>query len=91
MNRSDLKSIDTLLRKLTFDDLHDWAGEKILNRGKSYVKRVEQLSRTEDNSLVAWVTGSEQYATSVRIDGAGDFEYFCTCPYSWGRASMLWR
>ncbi len=84
MNRSRVKSINTVLRRLTFDDPHDWAGEKILNRGKGYVKRVGQLSRTEDNTLVAWVTGGERYATSVRIDGAGDFEYFCTCPYSWG-------
>ena len=73
MNRSRVKSINTVLRRLTFDDLHDWAGEKILNRGKGYVKRVGQLSRTEDNTLVAWVTGGERYATSVRTDGAGDF------------------
>ena len=32
-----------MLRKLTFDDLRDWAGETILNRGNSYVKRVDQL------------------------------------------------
>ena len=79
-----MKSINTILRKLTFDDLRDWAGETILNRGNSYVKRVDQLSRTEDNTLAAWVTGGEQYATSVRVDKAGHFEYFCTCPYSWG-------
>jgi len=79
-----VKSINTVLRKLTFDDLHDWAGEKILNRGKSYVKQVDQLSRTEDNTLVAWVTGSERYATSVGVDAQGDFEYYCTCPYNWG-------
>jgi hypothetical protein len=36
-----VKSIDAILRKLTFDDLHDWAGAKILNRGKGYVKRVD--------------------------------------------------
>ena len=78
------KSIDTMLRKLTFDDLHDWAGEKILSRGKSYVKQVDQLSRTEDNTLVAWVTGNERYATSTGVDEQGDFEYYCTCPYSWG-------
>lgn len=79
-----MKSINTLLRKLTLDDLRVWAGEKILNRGMSYVKRVEQLSYTEDHTLVAWVTGSERYATSVRVDEHGDFEYFCTCPYNWG-------
>jgi uncharacterized Zn finger protein len=79
-----VKSINTILRKLTFDDLHDWAGEKIFNRGKSYVKQVDQLSRTKDNTLIAWVTGNERYATSVGIDEQGDFEYYCTCPYDWG-------
>lgn len=78
------RTIDTILRKLDFDDLHDWAGAKIVNRGKSYVKHVDQLSHTEDNTLVAWVTGNERYATSVRIDADGDFDEFCTCPYSWG-------
>ena len=84
MNRSDVKSINTLLRKLTFDDLRDWAGEKILNRGMSYVKRVDILSYTADHTLVAWVNGGQQYATSVRVDEHNDFEYFCTCPYDWG-------
>jgi len=79
-----VKSINNLLRKLTFEDLYDWAGEKIVNRGKSYVKQADQLSRAEDNTLAAWVTGSERYATSVGIDAQGDFEYYCTCPYSWG-------
>ena len=77
-----MSSFDAILRKLTFDDLHDWAGEKILNRGKGYVKRVELLSRTADDTLVAWVTGTERYATSVRVE-EDDFECFCTCPYDW--------
>ncbi len=79
-----MKFINTILLKLSFDDLHDWAGGKILNRGKGYVKQVDELSRTQDNILVAWVTGSERYATSVRMDGEGEFEHFCTCPYDWG-------
>lgn len=79
-----MKSINTILKKLTFDDLQDWAGEKVLNRGKGYVKRIDRLSRIEDNTLAAWVTGGERYATSVRIGDTDDFEYFCTCPYSWG-------
>ena len=78
------KSIDTVLRKLTFDDLRDWAGETILNRGKGYVKRVERLSRSQDSVLVAWVIGNERYATSVHVDDAGNFDDFCTCPYAWG-------
>ena len=53
-------TIDTILRKLDFDDLHFWAGEMIINRGKSCEKHVDQLSRTEDNTLVAWVTGTER-------------------------------
>ena len=79
-----MKSINTILRKMTFDDLHGWAGETIFSRGKAYVKRVDQLSHTENNALVAWVTGSERYVTSVRVDEECDCEYFCTCPYSWG-------
>jgi len=81
---AERKSIETLLRKLDFDDLLYWAGETIVNRGKSYIKHVNQLARTEDNTLVAWVTGTEQYATSVRIDNDGSLDDFCTCPYSWG-------
>jgi uncharacterized Zn finger protein len=69
---------------MTFDDLHDWAGGTILGRGKGYVKRVDQLSRAENNALVAWVTGSARYVTSVRVDEECNFEYFCSCPYSWG-------
>jgi uncharacterized Zn finger protein len=79
-----MKSINTILRKLTFEDLHAWVGDRILNRGKGYIKRVEQLSRTEDNTLVGWVNGTERYATSARVGQTGDLEYFCTCPYDWG-------
>ena len=79
-----MKSVNTILRKMTFGDLHDWAGETILSRGKGYVKRVVQLSRTEKNVLVAWVTGSERYVTSVCVDEGCNFEHFCSCPYSWG-------
>jgi uncharacterized Zn finger protein len=77
-------TIDTILRKLDFDDLLHWAGEKMVNRAKSYVQHVDQLARAEDNTLVAWVNGTERYATSVRIDNDGSFHDFCTCPYSWG-------
>ena len=37
-----MKSINSILRKLTFDDLHDWAGETI--------KRIK-IKKTEDNEL----------------------------------------
>lgn len=81
---NDMKSINTHLRKLTFDDLDEWVGSTILNRGKRYVKYVDQLSRTQNNNLVAWVNGTDRYTTSVRIKSQNDFEYFCSCPYPWG-------
>lgn len=79
-----MKEINTVLRHLSFDDLGEWAGDTILNRGKRYVKQVDQLSRTSGNRLVAWVNGSERYTTSVRIDQERELEFFCTCPYQRG-------
>lgn len=80
-----MKSIREMLKGLTLDDLREWAGSKIYNRGKDYVSNVSQLSRTEDGTLVAWVSGSDEYATSVRHEGECDFDSDCTCPYDdWG-------
>jgi uncharacterized Zn finger protein len=79
-----MKKISAVLRNLTLDDLREWAGAKILSRGKSYVRNVKGLSRTEDGTLAAWVSGSEEYATSVHLDQGGDFDYSCSCPYDWG-------
>jgi len=73
-----------MLKGVTLEDLREWAGSKIYNRGKEYVPCVSQLSRTGDGTLVAWVSGSDEYATSVRHEGKGDFDYDCTCPYDWG-------
>ncbi len=79
-----MQSIRTMLQGLTLEDLRQWAGSKIYNRGKEYVPCVSQLSRTEDGSLVAWVIGTDEYATSVRREGQGVFDYDCTCPYDYG-------
>ncbi|OEU73310.1 MAG: hypothetical protein BA869_03360 [Desulfuromonadales bacterium C00003107] len=81
-----MKSIRKMLEGLTLEDLREWAGSKIYHRGKDYVPCVWQLSRTEDGTLVAWVTGTDEYATSVRGTGTGqgDFDYDCTCPYDYG-------
>ena len=79
-----MKKISAVLRNLTLDDLREWAGAKILSRGKSYVRNVKGLSRTEDGTLAAWVSGSEEYATSVHLDQGCDFDYSCSCPYDWG-------
>ena len=79
-----METISALLRNLTLDDLREWAGTKILSRGKSYIRNVKELSRLKDGTLAAWVSGSEVYATSVCLNEEGDFDYFCTCPYDWG-------
>jgi uncharacterized Zn finger protein len=81
----NMQSIRTMLKGLTLEDLREWAGSKIYNRGKEYVPCVSQLSRTEGGTLVARVSGSDEYATSVRHEGKGEFDYDCTCPYDdWG-------
>lgn len=79
-----MKSIRTMLDGITLEDLREWAGDKIYNRGKEYTSCVYELSRTEDGTLVAWVSGTDEYATWVRHEGQGDFDYSCTCPYDWG-------
>jgi hypothetical protein len=45
-----MQAIRTMLKGLTHEDLRDWAGSKIFNRGKDYVSCVSQLSRTEDGT-----------------------------------------
>ena len=69
---------------LTWDDLADWAGDRIVGRGKSYRRRVEDLCVTADGSLLAWVEGRDRYATTVSMTSKGTLSSQCTCPYSWG-------
>ena len=68
--------------KLSWDDLEEWAGEKIVNRGRNYQRNgyVSELVITEDGGLIAWVSGSERYITQVTIDEEGP-QSVCTCPY----------
>ena len=79
-----METISALLRNLTLEDLREWAGTKIFSRGQSYIRHVKELSRLEDGTLAAWVSGSEVYATSVCLNEESDFDYSCTCPYDWG-------
>jgi uncharacterized Zn finger protein len=66
-----MEKIKAMLQGLTLNDVRTWAGAKIYNRGRDYVAAVAHLSRTEEGALVAWVSGSDEYATSVRHDGNG--------------------
>ena len=79
-----MDTIKESLTDLTWDDLRQWTGAKILNRGKKYIKNVYDLARTEDGGLVAMVSGSEEYATWVDSDEDGELDWFCSCPYNWG-------
>ncbi|SHO52665.1 SWIM zinc finger family protein [Desulfopila aestuarii] len=63
------------------DDLRNMVGDTIFNRGRKYTHRVSHLSRIEDGSLVAWVTGNRRYTTSVQPSDNGALDYFCSCPY----------
>lgn len=69
-------------KELTWRDLEDWAGSTIVSRGKSYQrgKQVKELSQTKTGGIVAWVAGTQQYATQVTFE-AGELVSNCTCPY----------
>ncbi|MGC8605596.1 MAG: SWIM zinc finger family protein, partial [Desulfomonilaceae bacterium] len=69
--------------QLTWDDLTTWAGSTSLSRGKSYKNQVQDLNMTEDGGIIAWVQGSELYATNVMIDSSGKLSASCSCPSNW--------
>ncbi len=67
---------------LTFLDLETWAGQKIVNRGKSYQRSgyVTEIGMTKDGRLVGWVEGTRRYATMVSCTDL-ELDSQCTCPY----------
>ncbi|HAM51208.1 MAG TPA: hypothetical protein DCP92_11160 [Nitrospiraceae bacterium] len=72
----------TDFQNLTWFDLQSWAGSRVVSKGKSYQQSnlVEDLTITESDDLVAWVTGSTTYATKVFFH-KGSLASVCTCPY----------
>jgi uncharacterized Zn finger protein len=68
---------------LIWNDLEEWAGSKIVSRGKNYQRQrgVSDLVVTNDDGLIAWVDGTEHYATKVVMDEEGLPDSICTCPY----------
>lgn len=69
--------------ELTWNDIETWAGGTIVSRGRNYQRqgRVADLAVTDDGGLIAWVDGSERYATRVAMDEGGLPDSICTCPY----------
>jgi len=80
MTRKNPKS--DLLKQLTWDDLEEWTGSRVLGRGQSYQRsrRVEGLAQTQKGEIVAWVQGGKRYATLVDFED-GELVSTCTCPY----------
>jgi len=76
------KRVKKKFADLTWAELEAWAGAKIVSRGKDYQKYgyVKDLRTTPDGSLLAWVRGSDNYATSVSIE-KGRLSSLCTCPF----------
>jgi uncharacterized Zn finger protein len=66
---------------LSWDDLEQWAGAKVAGRARSYVRKVKGLVRMKDGSLLAWVDGSDRYATRVEIDKQDGAVSECSCPF----------
>ena len=69
-------------RELTWEDLEAWAGSRIVSRGRSYQRggSVRDLACTESRGLVAWVSGTQRYATRVDMDSK-ELTSVCSCPY----------
>lgn len=82
MKKSAIDPLNNFLAKLTWDDIEEWAGAKIAARGQEYFRRklVIDLGITDRGGILAWVDGSERYATSVTIEG-GKLVSDCSCPF----------
>lgn len=85
-NQTD-QSHHTDWEKLTWTDLSDWVGSKTLRRGETYQQqgRVENLCCSQGHILLAWVVGTEYYATRVDLDTtkrkrSDRISSECSCP-----------
>jgi len=80
MKRETLKK--DLFERLSWHDLEQWAGSRVLSRGQGYHRdhRVRELAQTQSGGIVAWVQGGQRYATEVDFEN-GELISICTCPY----------
>jgi uncharacterized Zn finger protein len=80
MKREILKK--DLFEKLSWSDLEQWTGSRVLSRGQGYHRdhRVQGLAQTQSGSIIAWVQGGRKYATEVDFRD-GELISVCTCPY----------
>ena len=71
--------------KLTWGELEDWAGSGAVSRGRTYQRggRVRDLAISADGDLLATVSGTERYTTTVSLTRSREKirpESSCTCP-----------
>lgn len=87
---SSNKSEIDQFKELTWEDIENWAGSKVLLRGRKYQKGrlVTRLAKTSDNGIIADVAGSEAYTTFVAFRDKNIASH-CTCPER-GRYGRRW-
>ena len=79
-------SSDARWRNLTWDDLEEWTDSRSFERGRSYQRsgHVRDLACSADGVLLAWVQGTERYATQAELISESDEHVRpssrCTCP-----------
>jgi uncharacterized Zn finger protein len=75
-------------RELTWDDLEEWTGSRSLAKGRGYQRsgHVRDLACSAEGVLLAWVQGTQRYATQVELiaESGERVRPFsrCTCPLS---------
>ncbi|TVL99851.1 MAG: hypothetical protein CV087_16530 [Candidatus Brocadia sp. WS118] len=83
-----MKNLEEDFRELTWNDLMDWVGSRILKRGEDYFRRGRVTNlRIAPKGILATVSGTDEYTTLVTVHGQGQQKEIvsdCTCPYSSG-------
>ncbi|MFP4194498.1 MAG: SWIM zinc finger family protein [Desulfobacterales bacterium] len=81
----DAKKEADLFRELTWGDLTVWVGREAVTRGTGLQKQgaVENLVKTSDGGLMAWVSAEEIFASHVGFEQG---ELFCRCACQGGTA-----
>lgn len=88
-----MAGLNDRLARLSWEDLSKWASPSSVRKGRSYKGRVSGIAQTADGALLAWVQGSERYATRVGLDQEGKLLSFCSCPVGhWAcKHARRWR
>lgn len=77
------KKTNRSLENITLEEIKSWADSKTFSRGRDYKWNVEAIGLTQDGGIIAWVDGTDLYATHVWMK-KDKLHCDCTCPYDWG-------